>query len=209
MASIDLSSLDFDPHTRDDVSHIGVSEFDAVSVSTWQHNPPPKEVPLAKSKGIELDWNTLPEHACRYCGVSDPQSVVKCITSGKWFCNSKYNTSGSHIVNHLVRSKSKECMLHPSSPLGDTVLECYNCGSKNVFLLGFVPSTEDSVVVLLCREPCLASNALRDQAQMWDVDKWQPLLSERAFLSWLVPEPSREEGDRAKALCLPNSLIQR
>lgn len=41
--------------------------------------------------------------------------------------------------------------LHKDGPLGETVLECYNCGCRNVFLLGFIPAKADSVVVLLCR----------------------------------------------------------
>lgn len=57
----------------------------------------------------------------------------------------------SHIINHLVRSKNKEVMLHKDGPLGEITLECYNCGCKNVFLLGFIPAKSDSVVVLLCR----------------------------------------------------------
>ena len=57
----------------------------------------------------------------------------------------------SHIVNHLVRAKHKEVTLHKDGPLGETVLECYNCACRNVFLLGFIPAKADSVVVLLCR----------------------------------------------------------
>lgn len=41
--------------------------------------------------------------------------------------------------------------LHPDSPLGETVLECYNCTTRNVFIIGFVPAKAKSVVVLLCR----------------------------------------------------------
>jgi regulator of nonsense transcripts 1 len=93
----------------------------------------------------------LPTHACRYCGIHSASSVVKCITCNKWFCNSRGHTSGSHIVNHLVKAKHKEVMLHPESPLGETALECYNCGCRNVFLLGFIPAKSDTVVVLLCR----------------------------------------------------------
>ena len=101
---------------------------------------------------VDID---LPEYACSYCGISDPSCVVKCVETGKWFCNGRGNTSASHVIQHLVRSKNKQICLHPDSPLGETVLECYNCGSKNVFLLGFIPAKSDSVVVLLCREPCL------------------------------------------------------
>ena len=54
----------------------------------------------------------LPEHACRYCGIHDPASVVFCNVCKKWFCNSRGSTSGSHIVNHLVRAKHKEVTLH-------------------------------------------------------------------------------------------------
>lgn len=47
----------------------------------------------------------LPEHACKYCGIHNPACIVRCNVPSckKWFCNSRGNTSGSHIVNHLVR----------------------------------------------------------------------------------------------------------
>lgn len=35
----------------------------------------------------------------------------------KWFCNGRGNTSGSHIVNHLVRAKCKEVTLHRGKKL--------------------------------------------------------------------------------------------
>ena len=69
----------------------------------------------------------------------------------------------SHIVNHLVRSRNKEVTLHRDSPLGETVLECYNCGRKNVFMLGFISAKEESVVMLLCRHPCLQQNTLKEE----------------------------------------------
>jgi hypothetical protein len=89
-----------------------------------------------------------------YCGIHSPASVVKCLVCSKWFCNSRGNTSASHIVNHLVRAKHKEVILHAESPLGETTPECYNCGSKNVFMLGFIPAKSDTVVILLCRYVC-------------------------------------------------------
>lgn len=147
-----------------------------------------------------LDYTAreLPTHACAYCGLHDPASVVKCVASDKWFCNSRGNTSGSHIVQHLVRSKSKEVALHPESPLGETVLECYNCGCRNVFLLGFIPAKQDSVVVLLCRDPCLQLNALKDLS--WDMSQWLPLIDDRSFLPWLVKVPSEHEQLRARQI---------
>lgn len=95
-----------------------------------------------------------PQWACRYCGVSDPLSVVKCIETGFWFCNGTFGTSASHIIHHLVRSKSKTIQFHPQSALGETIVECYNCSNKNLFMMGFIPAKGESVVVLLCRN-CL------------------------------------------------------
>ncbi|KAG7214594.1 hypothetical protein INR49_010485 [Caranx melampygus] len=140
----------------------------------------------------------LPVHACSYCGIHDPACVVYCNTSKKWFCNGRGNTSGSHIVNHLVRAKSKEVTLHKDGPLGETVLECYNCGCRNVFLLGFIPAKADSVVVLLCRQPCASQSSLKDIN--WDSSQWQPLIQDRCFLSWLVKIPSEQEQLRARQI---------
>ncbi|KAL4183964.1 hypothetical protein AMTRI_Chr11g157650 [Amborella trichopoda] len=140
------------------------------------------------------------EHACRYCGASNPACVVRCNVAScrKWFCNSRGNTSGSHIVNHLVRAKHKEVCLHKDSPLGETILECYNCGCRNVFLLGFISAKTESVVVLLCREPCLSVNALKDMN--WDLSQWCPLIDDRCFLQWLVKIPSEQEQLRARQI---------
>ncbi|KAI8148610.1 RNA helicase-domain-containing protein [Fennellomyces sp. T-0311] len=140
----------------------------------------------------------LPEHACNYCGIHSPASVVKCVACNRWFCNSRGNTSGSHIINHLVRAKHKEVMLHPESPLGETVLECYNCGCRNVFLLGFIPAKSDTVVVLLCRQPCAAVPSSKDMN--WDTSQWMPLIDDRCFLTWLVKIPSEQEQLRARQI---------
>ena len=99
---------------------------------------------------LSLESAPAPAWACKYCGICDPSCVVKCVESDKWFCNWTGGTSGSHIVQHLVRAKHHTVCLHRDSPLGETVLECYNCGNRNVFLVGFVPAKTESVVVLLC-----------------------------------------------------------
>lgn len=140
----------------------------------------------------------LPPHACRYCGIHDPASVVFDNTDKKWFCNGRGNTSGSHIINHLVRTKHKEVSLHKDGPLGETQLECYNCGCRNVFLLGFIPAKADSVVVLLCRQPCAQQSNKQDTN--WDQSQWQPLINDRCFLSWLVKVPSEQEQLRARQI---------
>ncbi|XP_037937832.1 regulator of nonsense transcripts 1 homolog isoform X1 [Teleopsis dalmanni] len=140
----------------------------------------------------------LPPHACKYCGIHDKETVVMCNNCKKWFCNGRGSTSGSHIINHLVRAKHREVTLHSDGPLGETVLECYSCGVRNVFLLGFIPAKADSVVVLLCRQPCAAQNSLKDLN--WEQDQWKPLISDRCFLSWLVKTPSEQEQLRARQI---------
>ncbi|XP_043716368.1 regulator of nonsense transcripts 1 homolog isoform X1 [Telopea speciosissima] len=151
-------------------------------------------------ENYEYGKGDFTEHACRYCGVQNPACVVRCNVPScrKWFCNSRGNTSGSHIVNHLVRAKHKEVCLHKDSPLGETILECYNCGCRNVFLLGFISAKTESVVVLLCREPCLSVNALKDMN--WDLSQWCPLIDDRCFLQWLVKIPSEQEQLRARQI---------
>ncbi|KAI9030415.1 RNA helicase-domain-containing protein [Hyaloraphidium curvatum] len=138
----------------------------------------------------------LPVRGSRYCGIHTASSVVKCATCSKYFCNGRGSTSGSHIINHLVKSKHKEVSLHPESPLGETLLECYNCGCRNVFLLGFIPAKKDTVVVLLCRQPCAAIPSTKDMN--WDLAQWSPLIEDRAFLPWLVKVPSEQEQLRAR-----------
>lgn len=88
--------------------------------------------------------------------------------------------------------------LHKDSPLGETTLECYNCGCRNVFLLGFIPAKADSVVVLLCRQPCASQSIAKDQN--WDLAMWQPLIDDRRFLPWLIKFPTEQEELRARQI---------
>lgn len=99
-------------------------------------------------------------------------------------------------MKHLVRAKHKEVQLHADSPLGETILECYSCGNRNVFLLGFIPAQSESVVVLLCRDPCASSGGFKDMT--WDVNSWMPLIDDRCFLPWLVKVPTDDEVRRAR-----------
>lgn len=149
---------------------------------------------------VEGGLEELPEHACRYCGIYNPACVARCKTTGSWFCNSRAGTSASHMVYHLIKSKNKEVVLHKDSPLGEAVLECYNCGCRNVFLLGFIRNKTESVVMMLCRDPCLQNNAIKDGE--WDLSQWQPIIEDKAFLPWLVKEPNDHEVFRARKLTM-------
>ncbi|RKP38646.1 hypothetical protein BJ085DRAFT_22627, partial [Dimargaris cristalligena] len=64
------------------------------------------------------------------------------------------------------------------------------------FLLGFIPAKSDSVVVLLCRQPCAAISNSKDVT--WDITEWLPLIDDRCFLPWLVTVPSEQEQLRAR-----------
>jgi len=146
------------------------------------------------------DEANLPEYACRYCGIYDPACVAKCVESGKWFCNSSSGNS-SHIIHHLVRTRTNCVQLHPESPLGDTLLECYNCASRNVFVLGFVPASASSIVVLLCRVCVETVPALKDME--WELSQWHPLIQDRKFLPWLIKEPNQKLLLRAREINNP------
>ncbi|KAE9445467.1 hypothetical protein C3L33_22635, partial [Rhododendron williamsianum] len=69
-------------------------------------------------EGYEYGKRDFSEHGCRYCGVANPACVVRCNVPScrKWFCNSRGNTSGSHIVNHLVEELWKT---NPDATLED------------------------------------------------------------------------------------------
>uniref|UniRef100_A0A1I8AJA4 DNA helicase n=1 Tax=Steinernema glaseri TaxID=37863 RepID=A0A1I8AJA4_9BILA len=146
----------------------------------------------------EINLYNLPPHACRYCGIHDTSSVAQCLTCKKWFCNGKGSTSGSHLINHLVRAQHKELALHRDGTLGDTQLECYQCGSKNIFVLGFIPAKADSIVVVLCRLPCATQATLKNVN--WQAEDWRPLIQDRQLLSWLVTIPSERDQLRGRQI---------
>ncbi|KAF8969557.1 ATP dependent helicase [Flammula alnicola] len=206
---VDDTSSVYTANTQDnsssvDLSNLALSEYNGDSNGHAHHQNPqsPAGNTLDEDFYAVLDdlkdeaAVDLPPHACSYCGIHSPASVVKCLVCSKWFCNSRGNTSASHIVNHLVRAKHKEVILHAESPLGETTPECYNCGSKNVFMLGFIPAKSDTVVVLLCRQPCAAIS--KDIS--WNASLWAPLIDDRSFLSWLVKPPSETEQLRSRQI---------
>lgn len=138
---------------------------------------------------------SLPEYACSYCGIHNPTSVIRCDTCNKWFCNGKGSSNSSHIVTHLVMSKHNTVSLHEDSDIGDTPLECYNCGNRNVFVLGFVTAKAEHVMVILCRIPCSQTKDPR-----WDTAEWTSLIENRQFLSWIAPPPTQEESSHARVI---------
>jgi len=203
------SHTDFSvPETESGLSGSGISsgKTDILSSTLQSATQGSREDELLQFEGLddefhdeeleEYDFDNLPDHACAYCGIHDPSCVVKCEICNRWFCNSRGNTSGAHIIHHMVRSKHKQIALHKDGPVGDTTLECFNCGTRNIFLLGFIPAKAESIVVLLCREPCLNIPSLKEMN--WELSEWKPLIEDRCFLSWLVRQPSEQDLLRAR-----------
>ncbi|KAG5221017.1 Regulator of nonsense transcript [Salix suchowensis] len=187
MGIVDDTSSIYTVNTRDDSSldltTLSLSEHDgAEHVSKHRVNGSDTATRLDEDFDSVLDdlkeedSVELPPHACSYCGIHSPASVVKCLICSKWFCNSRGNTSASHIVNHLVRAKHKEVILHAESPLGETI-----------------PS---ATIVVARTQPCAAIS--KDIS--WNAALWAPLIDDRSFLSWLVKPPSETEQLRSRQI---------
>ena len=138
-----------------------------------------------------------PAHACAYCGLSVPECVLLCESSGRWFCNTPRSVgAASCAIAHLATSRLRACRLHAASPLGDAPLECYSCGGRNPFVLGYVPLRGEDTVLLLCRDTPAAAPGLRGLDV--DLGAWAPVVLDRAFVPWLVRPPTDEERHRGK-----------
>ncbi len=55
-------------------------------------------------------------------------------------------------------------------------------------------------MVLICREPCLVNQAFKDSA--WDIERWEPLISNRQFLPWLVREPQEDDLKKSRMITM-------
>jgi regulator of nonsense transcripts 1 len=91
----------------------------------------------------------------------------------------------------LTKSKHKEIYVSDKSAVGEMVLECYNCSSKNIFLLGFLESKEGDSGFILCREPCLTSCKIEEEK--FDKSKWAPLINDKKILEWIIQEPEEKD----------------
>ena len=52
--------------------------------------------------------------------------------------------------------------------------------------------------MMFCRHPCAQQANTKDME--WNPAQWQPLISDRSFLSWLVKVPSEQEQARARQI---------
>ena len=65
-------------------------------------------------------------------------------------------------------------------------------------MLGFVPASSSSVVVLLCRVCVETVPALKDMD--WELAQWHPVLQDRKFLPWLIQVPTDRQVLRAREI---------
>lgn len=140
------------------------------------------------------DHDATNEVRCAYCGIVNPAHLVKCTEKDcqRWFCNGRTDDySASHIVFHLTKSKHKEVFMSEQSQVGEMMLECYNCLSKNIFLLGFLESIEGDSGFILCREPCLTICKMEEDK--FDKSKWKTLINDKKLMEWIVPMPSESD----------------
>lgn len=104
----------------------------------------------------------------------------------------------------MVPCVAQEIQLHKDSPLGDAVLECYASGTRNVFVLGFVPVKSENTVVLLARDTPVNHPTIKDLNL--DLTQWQPIVEERALVSWLVKIPGERDTARARPITLQQAV---
>lgn len=93
---------------------------------------------------VPYDFDSLPAEKCEYCGIHDPNYIVKCDAKGcnKWFCNQFQKSMGSHIVVHLVKAKHNQISLHPSSEMSELKIECFYCKNKEQASIGLLCAIE-------------------------------------------------------------------
>ncbi|KCV70143.1 hypothetical protein H696_03602 [Fonticula alba] len=165
-AAIDYLSADFDEMSLADYDH---------SIETIEDTPD--------------EAKQLPAWACSFCENHDPMCMAKCEDCSRWFCNMRLSTNHpSHIISHMVLSRHKTVRLHPENSLGDCLIECYDCGASNAFLIGYVLSTDHTSMKLLCRYRC--QNKVD---QNFDRTSWEPVVHDSIFRSWLINSPKPSE----------------
>ena len=82
--------IDFDPSQPLENFHSNEISDDFLAQKVEELN---LNLTFNEAEGVITDPVEQPQEkkapwACRYCGIDDPKSVVRCIESNFWFCNS-------------------------------------------------------------------------------------------------------------------------
>lgn len=126
---------------------------------------------------------------CAYCECSAIDCLAQCASTGLYFCNGKGITTKSHIIHHLQSIHQDSINLPQENKFSGIKLECYICHSRNIFRLGFVSSTNDDKIYIVCRS-CQFDEQLRDLIHK---DQFTPLVSDGQIFHEVVRIPDNNE----------------
>ncbi|KAH0794274.1 regulator of nonsense transcripts 1 [Histomonas meleagridis] len=142
-----------------------------------------------------MEKNNQPH--CEYCGCKQIDCLVRCPTTGLYFCNGKGATSQSHIIHHLRSIQSDTISLPPQNKYSSIPFKCYICGSTNIFRLGFIFS-ESGNIFIACRSPCQFDESLKEKNVKHDI--FMPLVSNNEIYPQVVRIPNPEEYQKVPML---------
>ena len=126
---------------------------------------------------------------CAYCECSAIDCLAQCASTGLYFCNGKGITTKSHIIHHLQSIRRDSINLPKENKFSGIELECYICHSRNIFRLGFVSSTSNDKIYIVCRS-CQFDEQLRDLIHK---DQFTPLVSDGQIFHEVVRIPNDNE----------------
>ena len=141
-----------------------------------------------------VSLNNLHKSTCTYCLNSNPKTLSQCYECKQYFCNSVMPEFGSHLIIHLVRAKHKTIKLHKESALGDIILECFFCGRRNIFALGFAPyrANKTNELIICCRKfNCSSSETI--STHELNPQEWEPLIKEKRIVDFILSSQPVEE----------------
>lgn len=121
---------------------------------------------------------------CRYCKVEDPLSLAKCLECNRWFCNTPFQSKGSHIIIHLTTNGHSRICFHRESKRMN--LECYICHESNLFSLGYYKEAFEQKII--CRGACY-DNFRGIEANLHSERKLKSLIEERHFRNEFLTIP--------------------
>lgn len=132
---------------------------------TWQcfyfHVNHTKKLQEAKP---QLKMSNKPK--CEFCGCENENCLAQCIKTGLYFCNGKGDTKSSHIIHYLKKMHFDQVHLPDTNCYSKVQLQCYVCGSTNIFNLGLLSSKDKKKAYIACRSPCQFDKKMVDE----DVD---------------------------------------
>ena len=151
-----------------------------------------------EGQGGQEEEVELPPHACSYCGIHNPGSVVKCLACSKWFCSARGNTI---FLAHHQPSRPRPAQGSPAPPfltLSETPRSNATTAAPRTSSCSalFQPSRTQS---LFCYAVSHAPRMPSSKDMNWDTSRWQPLIEDRSFLALACQSAHRSRT----AACAP------